>query len=74
MREAPEYLYAVLALNTEIKVSVFGREEDIELSFAPNMVGAIPVFDNPESAKAYAGDRYKVMMITAKTSEHAQES
>lgn len=74
MKEAPEYLYAVLALNTEVGVSMLGMEEEVKLSFAPNMVGAIPVFDNIESAKAYAGDRYEVMMITAKKPEHAPES
>lgn len=74
MKEAPEYLYAVLALNTEIKVSMLGREEKVKLSFATDMVGAIPVFDNVESAKAFAGDRYEVMMISAKKPEHAPES
>lgn len=74
MKEAPDYLYVVLALSREVWVSILGREEEIKLSFAPDMVGAIPVFDNIESAKAFAGDKYKVMMISAKKPEHAPES
>jgi hypothetical protein len=53
-------MFAVLQLNKEVEVQVFGRIETIPLTYADGMIGAIPVFETKEQAKAFAGDMYKI--------------
>ena len=48
-------MYAVNTLKTDITIDVMGLERPMELNWADGMVGAIPVFEDKESAMAYAG-------------------
>lgn len=48
-------MYAVNTLKTDITIDVMGLERPMELNWADGMVGAIPVFEDKESALSYAG-------------------
>jgi hypothetical protein len=61
-----EFLYVVMALNSTVEITAFGRNEKVELSYADGMVGAMPIFNTREAAEAYAGDEYQIQVITAK--------
>lgn len=56
-------LFAVMSLNKTVDVEVMGFKRTEPLSFAPGMVGAMPVFDTRESAEAFADGRFKVAEI-----------
>lgn len=59
-------MYAVLQLNKQVEVNVYGREIEIPLSYADGMIGAIPVFETREAAEVFAGDKYDVAEITTR--------
>ena len=61
-----DFLYVVMALNSTVEVTAFGRNDKVELSYADGMVGAMPVFNTREAAEAYAGDKYQIQIVTAK--------
>ena len=57
-------MYAVNTLKTDITVDVMGLERPMELNWADEMVGAIPVFKDKESALAYAdGDESLITQV-----------
>lgn len=61
-------MYAVLQLNKQVGVNVYGREIEIPLSYADGMIGAIPAFETREAAEAFAGDKYGIAEIATKES------
>ena len=48
-------MYAVNTLKDNLNVEVMGIALPLELNWADGMVGAIPVFEDKESALSYAG-------------------
>ena len=56
-------MYAVQGLAQYVEVSAFGIHHEVKLSFADGMIGALPVFDTYENAKAYAGDKFKIIKV-----------
>jgi len=54
-------MYAVNTLKTDITIDVMGLERPMELNWADGMVGAIPVFEDKESALAYAGGKESLL-------------
>lgn len=55
--------YVVGALKFEHPINVKdlgGKDIHLPLAWADGMIGALPVFDDYEKAKEYAGDKYKL--------------
>lgn len=66
-------MYAVQGLAQYVEVSAFGIHHEVKLSFADGMIGALPVFDTYENAKAYAGDRFKIAPIASSEEEVSEQ-
>ena len=49
---------AVLAVGPDKKITV-----PIKMEWADGMIGAVPVFSNPEDAAAYAGKKHAVVEL-----------
>jgi hypothetical protein len=58
-------LYCVVALHESnyIEGGAIVGQAEIAISWAPGMVGALPVFKDLESAKSYSGDIHDIMEI-----------
>jgi len=47
-------MYAVLVISKTLKIDVAGVKQDLEMSWADGMIGAIPVFDDKLKALSYS--------------------
>ena len=54
-------MYAVNTLKDNLNVEVMGLTMPLDLNWADGMVGAIPVFEDKESALAYAGGKESLL-------------
>jgi hypothetical protein len=62
-------MYAVLVLNKNADVSVYGVVHEVPLSFGKGMVGAIPVFETKQQAEEFAGGKFEVAELSAPNTE-----
>ena len=60
----PMNYYAVGMLTKEINVEILGKKENLKLSWADGMIGALPVFTNYEDAVKYCDEDCPIIEIT----------
>ena len=60
--------YLVMSLKPSIDVTVYGQTQTIPLSYIEGQIGAIPVFEDWQAAKAYAGEKFEIVPINICTS------
>jgi len=58
-----EILFAVGVVKKEHPADLLGREVNLPLSWADDMVGVIPVFDSEKSAEKYADNKFLIYKI-----------
>lgn len=63
-------MFAVLQLNKEVSISVWGLDHEVPLCYAEGMVGAIPVFSTKEKAEAHAEDKYQIIELRVPGESH----
>lgn len=63
-----EILYCVMLLGKEVQVNT-PAEHNVDLSWAPGMIGALPVFDTYEAALNYCGREDLISVIDKKVSK-----
>jgi len=80
MSNTVEY-YAPIALTTTRALYIATSEDteefvevDVELKWADDMIGVIPMFDSLESAKAYAGNNVEIIMFEGPHLEEADNA
>lgn len=56
-------LFTVMSVNKTVDVEMMGFKRTEPLSFAPGMVGAMPVFDTKESAERFSEGKFKIAEI-----------
>jgi hypothetical protein len=63
MMTEPRKGYMVAGLEDSISLDVGGTEINLPLSFAEGMIGAMPVFDTEENAKAFASEGISIFSL-----------
>lgn len=59
----PRKGYMIAGMETDIILEVGGEDLKLPLCFAEGMIGAIPVFDTEENAKAFASEGISVFSL-----------
>jgi hypothetical protein len=59
----PRKGYMVAGLEDSVSLDVGGTEINLPLSFAEGMIGALPVFDTEENAKAFASEGISIFSL-----------
>lgn len=59
----PRKGYMVAGMDTDISIDVGGTEVNLPLTYAEGMIGAMPIFDTEENAKAYASEGISVFTL-----------
>lgn len=62
-----EAFMVVAMLHETVTVASAWGEQDIPLSFAPGMIGALPVFDTLEAAEAFADGQCAIHCVVRKS-------
>ncbi len=56
-------MFVVTMITKKAEIDVYGRIQEIELSYADGMIGALPVFDDYEKALEFCGDARFILEI-----------
>lgn len=72
--EQHEYMFIPMVMKHKIGVNSALGEQQLDLSWADGMVGAIPVFDSMEAAKTYALNQEIQIIQVPKTKEPSKRS
>lgn len=59
----PRKGYMVAGMETDIILEVGGEDLKLPLCFAEGMIGAMPIFDTEENAKAFASEGISVFSL-----------
>ena len=62
-------MYGVTLLRESIEINVLGLSQDVDLSWDKNMIGALPVFKDKDSALVYAKGREELVFSLSKEEE-----
>lgn len=70
VKKEPEYefkeFFVVGVLHRSHAIVIFGRELPVPLSWAEEMTGVFPVFENLDAAKKYAGEETVILRAQMK--------
>lgn len=56
-------IYMTMCLKESCDIQVGNLKQTLKMNWAKGMVGVIPVFDTPENARKYAGDKFQILAI-----------
>ena len=59
-------MFAAMALHKSVDIDLYGLKHALDLTFLPNMIGAIPVFETREQAEEYSNGKFEIVEINIK--------